>query len=476
MASPSILLGPIVGGLSHNSANIWARADAPSTLYVWLATHSNFNDAELVGETELISDEGFAGVVPAVNLNPETQYHYAVSLQKTKPPHTDFHSFITFPEPSTPRSFTFLFGSCFLPEGEQGSLTFDEIHKHIEPERLRFGLFIGDQIYADDAEHNGLGKIAVTLDDYRSAYAYAWTRPPMQRLLPNLPLFMILDDHEVEDDWHWEEADRLRSSIPFYNQLFRQLSGVPREQRKLTKDRVLAALKAYYEHQAMHAPKGPSLPQMDAQGNFLLPPDDNGTFAYSFSYGNAAFFVLDTRTMRTRKGKNRLLGEAQWKMLEDWFLNVKDKYPVKFLISSGTVMYPFLLDFVQDRWTGFRSERERLFKFLAENEIEGVFILSGDLHIAHTVSAKIICPSGRRIPIWEFCSSPFEQKSNWLNTTYIPMISRWIRKQKKYFHLLHRNFGIVHVDFDGPSPRVEFNLHYEDNGWKTPPAIIVETK
>ena len=476
MATPSILLGPIVGGLSHNSANIWARADAPSTLHVWLATHSNFNDAELVGETELFSNEGFAGVVPVPNLIPETKYHYAVSLHKTKPPHTDFHSFTTFPEPSTPRSFNFLFGSCYLPEGEQGSLTFDEIHKRIEPDNLRFGLFIGDQFYADDAKHNGLGKIAVTLDEYRSAYSSAWSRPPIQKLLPNLPLFMILDDHEVEDDWHWDDAERIHSSIPFYNQIFRQYNGVPRDQRKLTKDRVLAALKAYYEHQAMHAPKGPSLPQMDAQGNFLLPPDDDGTFAYSFTYGKAAFFVLDTRTMRTRKGRNKMLGEAQWKMLEDWFLNVKDKYPVKFLFSSGTVMYPFLLDFSQDRWTGFRSERERLFKFLAENEIEGVHILTGDLHTAHCVSAEIKCPSGQRIPIWEFCSSPFEQKSQWISATYIPMLSKWIRKQKKHYHQPGRNFGVVHVNFDGSNPRVEFKLHYEDNGWKVRPAIIVETK
>ena len=476
MASPSILLGPIVGGLSHNSANIWARADAPSTLHVWLATHSNFNDARLVGETELFSNEGFAGVVPVSNLSPETRYHYAVSLHNTKPPHTDFHSFTTFPEPSTPRSFNFLFGSCYLPEGKQGSLTFDEIHKHIEPDSLRFGLFLGDQIYADDAKHNGLGKIAVTLDDYRSAYAYSWTRHPMQRLLPNLPLFMILDDHEVEDDWHWDDTDRILSSIPFHNKILRQFNGIPSEQRELTRERVRAALKAYYEHQAMHAPKQLSPLQVDDQKNRLLPPENEGTFAYTFTFGNAAFFVLDTRTMRVRKGKNLLLGEGQWKQLEDWFLSVKDKYPVKFLVSSGTVMYPFLLDIVRDRWSGFRSERERLFKFLAENEIEGVHILTGDLHTAHCVSAEIKCPSGKRIPIWEFCSSPFEQKSKWISATYVPICSKWVRKQKKHYHQPGRNFGIVHVNFDDSNPRVEFKLHYEDNGWKVRPAIIAETK
>lgn len=63
MNKPSILLGPIVGGLSHNNVNIWARANAQSTLHVWLATRADLKDAEHVGERELSSTEGFAGKV-----------------------------------------------------------------------------------------------------------------------------------------------------------------------------------------------------------------------------------------------------------------------------------------------------------------------------------------------------------------------------------------------------------------------------
>lgn len=473
MNKPSILLGPIVGGLSHNSANVWARASAQSTLHVWLATRADLKDAEHVGERELSSTEGFAGIVPLAKLKPDTQYHYAVSLRKSKPARTNFHTFTTFPKPSARKSFSFVFGSCYLPNGEEGSLTFDEIHKHIEVDDLRFGLFLGDQIYADDAERNGIHKIAVTLDDYRSVYAHAWSRPPMKRLLPDLPLFMILDDHEVDDDWRFNDPDRNATSIPPHNRFLRQLRRVPIEQRQLTKERIRAALKAYYEHQAMHAPKMLLPLQTDLQGSFMLQPEDEGTFAYAFTCGSAAFFVLDTRTQRVKKGKNVLLGETQWEQLEEWFRNVKDKYPVKFLVSSGTILFPFWLDMVADRWSGFRSERERLFEFLAVNEIEGVHILTGDLHSAHVVSAEIKCPSGKRIPIWEFCSTPFEQESMWISNTYHPILfSKWIRNQKKHYRQTGNNFGIVHVDFEGSVPRVSFTLHYNDNGWKTRPTII----
>jgi len=467
MSTPNVLLGPIVGGLSFNSANIWARADAPSTLHVWLATNADLKDAKHTSDVELSSDNGFAGIVSLTKLKPETQYYYAISLRKRRPARRNFRKFTTFPKHSAKRSFSFVFGSCYLPDGETGSQTFDEIHQHIEADNLRFGLFLGDQIYADRPKRNGIGKIAVTLDDYRSIYAYAWSRPSIQKLLPDLPLFMTLDDHEVDDDWRWNDSERNSSSIPAHNQFFRQLNGVPSEQRHLSRDRIRAALKAYQEHQAMHAPKMLIPFQIDSHGNFQLQRDDEGTFAYTFTFGSAAFFVLDTRSKRVRKGKNILLGEAQWAKLEEWLLKVKDTYPIKFLVSSGTIMYPFWLDMVRDRWSGFPSERERLLKFLADNEIEGIYILTGDLHSAHAVSAELICPGGLHIPIWEFCSSPFEQTTMRSSATYFPMFSKWIGNQKKHFRQTGQNFGIVHVYFDNPTPQVTFTLHYNQNGWRT---------
>jgi len=472
MNKPSILLGPIVGGLSHNSANIWVRASAASTMHVWLATSEDMKDAKHVGETELSPGDGFAGIVAISKLKPNTQYHYAVSLHNAKPARKDFHNFTTFPGPSAQRSFSFVFGSCYLPIGDDGSQTFEEIGSHIESDGLRFGLLLGDQIYADMAERNGIGKIATTLDEYRSVYAYAWSRPSFKNLVPNLPLFMILDDHEVEDDWRFDAPQRTHASMPLFNQVLRFTKGTRAEGRQLSTDRIRAALKAYHEHQAMHAPKALVPFQRDHAGGFMFQRGEEGSFAYTFNYGKAAFFVLDTRTMRVKKGKNILLGDDQWKMLEDWLLNVKDKYPVKFLVTSGTILYPFLLDVSLDRWSGFRSERERLFKFLAENEIEGIRILTGDLHSAHSISAEIKCPSGKRIPIWEFCSTPFEQESMWISATYFPIISKWIGRQKKLFRQTGNNFGIVHVDFDSPTPQVTFTLHYNKEGWKSLPPIV----
>lgn len=473
MATSSLILGPMIGGLSHNSANVWARADGPSTLYVWVGTQAEGKGAKLAGSVELHDHDGFAGVVALKKLSAETEYYFAVTLQQSRPKRGDFHRFKTFPKPGQAASFSFMFGSCYLPPDEHGGQTLDVLRQQVKDDDLRFGLMLGDQIYADDAKGNGIGHIAVSLKDYRGAYQYVWSRPAFRDLQAELPLFMTLDDHEVEDDWSWRDENRKWAGIPWFNKVLRWLKRIPPEQRHLSPERVKAALKTYVEHQAIHAPKLLLPPKTNSLGELTLGKDD-GNFAYTFETGKAAFFVLDTRSMRVINGKKRvLLGEKQWGFLQDWLLKTKDKYPVKFLVSSGTILHPFWLDVTRDRWNGFPVERERLLEFLAVHEIEGVHILCGDLHTAHAVSAELNCPSGKRIPIHEFCATPFEQKSMFVSNTYHPLFSKWIGKQKKLLHQTGQNFGIVNVGFekDG-APNVTFTLHYNKNGWKTQPPVI----
>ena len=305
-----------------------------------LAEDPKFKDAELAGEVELLEGNGFAGVLPLSGLQPETQYYYAVNLSKSHPAKSDFHSFTTCPEPSTGRSFSYMFGSCYLPSGGYGSTTFDKIHKHIASDDLRFGIFLGDQIYADNAERNGLGKIAVTLDDYRSAYAYAWSRPPMQKLLPDLPLFMILNDHEVEDDWRFDTPERNRASIPLHIRLLRIPRRIPAEQRHLPMERIRAALRAYYEHQAMHAPKMLLSLQTEHEGGFMFQRGEEGSFAYTFNYGCAAFFILDTRTMRVKKGKIFFSAKHNGKNLRRGSLESKTNTQSSFWSRRGRSFIP----------------------------------------------------------------------------------------------------------------------------------------
>jgi len=464
-----MILGPLIGGLSHNSVNLWARADSKCTLYAWLATSPAFNDAEMVGQSELRASDACAGIVPIKKLKPETVYYFALSLTNKKPAKKEFKSFKTFPKPGQVRSFRFAFGSCFKPDGENSGEAFRHIIDHQKD--LAFLLMLGDQIYADEWKHNGIGKVAVTREDYRAVYSYVWSDPDMREMLTKIPVFMTLDDHEVDNDWHWDNKARNMAFVPWYTRLIRWFGGRPIEERRIPRQRIRAALEAYWEHQGIHAPK--MLLPMEREkesGDFNLMEEDAGSLAYTFYYGAAAFFVMDTRTMRVHnKDTQIVLGEAQWRVLFQWLDDVKDDYPVKFIVSSSAFLFEMFGDIANDRWSGFKAERDRLLFYLAERGIEDVYILAGDLHEAHAISAELNGPNGKSIPLWEFCATPFKQDINWLaKLLIVETSSAAIKDAKVKFSIGHINYGVVDVDFDeAKKPHVKYTVNYKDKEWLT---------
>lgn len=462
MNATPVLLGPLVGGLTHQSANLWARCQGKTVLYAWIGQKPDLSDARLAGKSPLLDGHtGFAGIVPVSGLQAETRYYYTLTTSKQNPPPDEYPSFTTFPLPSEKRPFTFVFGSCFRPGDENGGEIFAVIDEWRQKENFAFMLMIGDQIYADAWKHNGIGKIAVSKDEYRRVYAYTWTRPALRRLFPNLPVFMTLDDHEVDDDWHWLDAERRWATIPFYNRWERILRGFKPQECYLPLHRVRDALQVYWEHQLMHAPPLLKAPRLNYASQYELREDDRGSLAYTFTHGAAAFFVMDTRTMRVHN--QSILGEGQWQTLETWLLEVKD-YPVKFLVTSSALLFDFFGDVTGDRWSGFKRERDRLLYLLAREGIENVYILTGDLHSGHAISANLRGPNRQAIPIWEFCASPFEQKTNWLSKLlFVPIRSGAVSGEKLYFVRKAYNFGVVRVHFDeAQKPIVRFELVYKD--------------
>jgi alkaline phosphatase D len=314
---------------------------------------------------------------------------------------------------------------------------------------------LGDQIYADVVESNGLGKIPLNVNDYRKVYETTWKNPHHRALLMQTPAFMILDDHEIDNDWHWTDKRFQTTDISTLTRILRWLGGRPKEELHLSATRVKAGLKANWEHQAIHAP-------------VILSP--SGPLAYEFEYGKAAFFIMDTRTQRVQNGQDtQLLGEKQWKMLETWLLRVNNTHTAKFIVSSISVLTDFLVDPTGDRWGGFKHERERLLGFIAEHGIKGIHFLVGDLHSAHAVSADVIAENGELFEIKQFCSSPFEQKTSvWTLAFDWLAKSKFLKNKKLHSPVAKINYGIVNVDFsDKKSPKVTFDLHYKDgNIWK----------
>jgi len=463
-----IILGPIIGGLSHDRVNLWCRASGAGTLYAWLARKKDFGDAKLTGQSKLLAASGFAGMVQIKKLKPETTYYFAISLSKTKP--KSFSSFKTFPKPSEIKNFRFAFGSCFRPDHDP-AIAGESFEKLGTEKDISFMLMIGDQIYADDYNYNGLNRVASTLDEYRFVYQKTWSNARLQNLLSKTPVFMTLDDHEVDDDWRWQNEKRDMANFSSFTKLMRFLTGRPRVERELAVTRVRNALQAYSEHQGMHAPQMVLPLKVNKEKQFIFHEEDPGSLAYTFYYGAAAFFVMDTRTMRIRnKNMHIVLGEQQWHALEEWLLDTKDEYPVKFIVSSSAFLYDMWFDVTKDRWNGYTEERNRLLHFLAEHGIENVYLITGDSHEAHATSAELYGPNGKAIPIWEYCSTPFEQDPNKLAKYFgcLPNNAP-IKNGKFHFSVGYINYGVVDVKFDKKGkPTVKYTVNYKsEKGWES---------
>ncbi len=400
-----LILGPIVGGLTHQGAFLWGRADGPGVLFAWLGRQPDLSEAILAGTSlPLRPQDGFAGVAPIERLAPNTRYYYALNLQDRLPqpgqgllPDGTYPSFVTFPEPGQRLPFRFAFGSCFRRKDAASGQVFTILDRHRQNADLRFMLFIGDQIYADEVRYNSLQRVAVDLDEYRQVYAHTWGLPALRRLLWNLPAFMILDDHEVDDDWRWLGRERMDAYIPWWDRLSRRSHGTRPEARSLAPQRVRNALQAYWEHQGMHAPgfELPSSWMKRANTSWWQPMPDRWRIHsplgrrpfLSWTRARCACATIGPKL----KHETTILGEGQWRALEAWLMapvantGVKEAFPLKFLVTSSALLFDLWFDIPGDRWSGFKEDRQRLLTLLAKEEMENVYLLAGDLHSAHAV-------------------------------------------------------------------------------------------
>lgn len=296
-------------------------------------------------------------------------------------------SFKTFPTENVTGDINFILGSCRYPGLLWKTKKADKIFGPVknvaldgynpftgennnEADRCRFTLMVGDQIYADKLHKNVPVGRADTFEEFQERYLTAFGSSNMQQLLSSIPTYMILDDHEIEDNW---TQDRVKQSSK------RTLFNL--------------ALHSYMSYQWNHCPK-----------NF------GKRLYYNFECSGYPFFVLDTRTQRfidvieEEDHDNHLLGSpslsledepSQLDRLLAWLVtqqkDVVGNAP-KFIVTSSVFtpnpMSARIGKSVKhredsDSWPGFPNTREAILRCITDNEIQNVIFLSGDIHCAN---------------------------------------------------------------------------------------------
>ncbi|MFO1159724.1 MAG: alkaline phosphatase D family protein [Reyranellaceae bacterium] len=346
---------------------------SPDTTYtVRMAT---FTLDDPLPDAESIDDAELAKYLPRIeNLAPALMQMPAEQCEVT---------IRTFPDPATRQDkVSFLLGSCRYPglmwKIKEADRIFGPMIEHfIDETKPRFTLMVGDQIYADKFNRAlPLGR-ADTYAEFQERYLTAYSSPNMRQLLRTAPTYMILDDHEIEDNW---TQDRIKDSRQLFN----------------------IAIGAYMSYQWSHGPR--------SYGRRLF---------YNFLCGGYPFFVLDTRTQRYRNEEglndNHLLGRptldpshpGQLQILLDWLKEQqreRNNTP-KFIVSSSVFCPNSIDERVEpstgeellfhanakrrndsDSWPAFPQTRRTLLDAIVKHRIQNVVFLTGDIHCSNIAS------------------------------------------------------------------------------------------
>jgi hypothetical protein len=262
--------------------------------------------------------------------------------------------------------------SASLIDRERADATFGVLRDLVEPGEdhaprpLSLLLLIGDQIYADATA--GMFDPKNRRGRFDDSYREVWTAPNAREVLRRLPTYMMMDDHEVADDWHpWDRQDKMVKGMP---------------------DCRTWGLIAFEDYQLSHSPWVRSKdPEERAERTHGM------KYWYSFESGGFHFFMCDTRSRR--QGRERIMSRRQMEELKAWMLarHEQDGGRPMFVVSPSVVL-PESRTRESDDWSGFTWSLSDLFSFIAEKGIRNVVFLCGDSHL--DMVSKVTVSDGKR--------------------------------------------------------------------------------
>ncbi|MEM8561038.1 MAG: alpha/beta fold hydrolase [Pseudomonadota bacterium] len=300
----------------------------------------------------------------------------------------------------------FVAGSCQYPPGildqKPGYAGYRRLAHDLNEGNLSpsFMVLMGDQIYVDATA----GLFDPTSQDERFIQPYQrWlSTPAVRHVTRRLPLYSMLDDHEINDNWQppvegneWEINDRY--AIGLYG-LFQRGSHIA-----------------------------------------VLRPD-NGTkprLWYTFHQQGFEFFMLDTRTEREPRNTANwdtaeLLGTDQWAALVNWLEAGIDLARPRFIVSPALLLprHRHLYDtktnmdgnanvagLRSDGWDGYPATMHGLLHLVASRRIKNLIFLSGDAHQAMSSEIQLFSPDRKLLSrVWSIHCSPLYAPFPFANT------------------------------------------------------------
>ena len=477
-ATPEILVGPMLRYVDSCDATVWVEVSAPCLVTI------RAGGEEVSEQSWGVHGHHFA-VLHLRDLEEGVATTYEVTLDGVTawPPDPERPSVIRTPRPDD--AVRLSFGSCRRGESQTPrslrtigadalvALAHQMAHTGREdwPDAM---LLLGDQVYADipseaiterlaRRRRSGGGPQSVRdsagaggdrdvseeicdFEEYSWLYHESWRDPDVRWLLSTVPSCMILDDHDLRDDWNSSFAWR------------REMTAQP-----WWPDRVTGAFASYfvYQHLGNLSPReleGHEVYQAlrwadsDAErerilSDFALAADDERTSAqWSFKrdFGNVRVVMLDVRASRHLDPANRRVMDAdEWEWtreaclgedvdhlvigsslpafmlpalhhFEGWNEATSRDQPDKPLTARLGERIRLAVDL--EHWAAFRKSFDDLVGLLTEvaagehgRAPASILLLGGDVHCSYLGEVELTSPSAAGSPtrVHQLVMSPF---------------------------------------------------------------------
>lgn len=498
--APRLVLGPLLRYVDDTCATIWVETDRPCVVRVLSAS----------ARTWSVHGHHYALLV-VDDLEPATETPYEVHLDDEQVwPEEDG----PFP-PSVIRTFrhdeTFrlAFGSCRRSE------------PYDPPALRRFGadalvamayrmagtpttrwpdalLMVGDQVYADEPSRQTAERLkgpeVSDFEEYTWLYHDAWGVPEVRWLLSTVPTCMLLDDHDLRDDWNtslsWREHV---TSRPWW------------------RDRVVGAFASYwvYQHLGNLSPDDLAEDELFSAVQGTADDDERGRLVDDFAWRSDtepdsvrwSFFrdfgdtrlgirllAVDSRCSRVLDPERRaMLDDTEWRWVVDHALHPRSGQRVDHLMVASTLPVLLLRGIHHlegwneatatrgawgrlghwfgehlrqavdlEHWAAFRDSFDRLVRLLADLASAdpppaSVLLLSGDVHCSYTAKAHLRDVEHPATSVHQLTMSPFR------NPLHLPLqlANRAFstRPVRSLFHRLARSAGV-------PDPAVDWDVDH----------------
>jgi alkaline phosphatase D len=331
-AAAYLEVAPMLGHVSSTEARIWAQASEPARLSVRISTKHDLLGSRTIRGPKLEAGAGWMGHVVVSNLQSSTRYYYCVLLDGNPAMLKPYPSFTTAPPEGQPGHVRVAFTSCVGFHGYDATAGYADMGRT----NIDLLLMLGDNHYANT--NDPIIQRQFFFDQRRTA---GW-----RGLSPGTPIYAIWDDHDFGPD----NSDGT-------------LKG---------KERALQTFKEQWANPAYGEP-------------------DNPGVYFKFTRANVDFFMLDGRYHRDPNKATNLTHKTQLgaKQLE-WFKRelLASRAAIKVLASGGE----WQAYGTEDSWKSFKQERDDIFKFIEDNGIKGVLLISGDRHFtgAYQIEQKWI--------------------------------------------------------------------------------------